>query len=246
METKKRTYIWGIPTRMFHWMLVLALIGAYIAEEYYLTAHVALGYTAGILIFFRLIWGIIGPKYSHFRDFPISIGSVSDFIKNLGKSSKIYAGHNPASSLVMIAIMLMILIVAFTGTLTLAQEGGQGLMKSLTFPAGIEFKEVHEVAVQILIALVIIHLLGILTDLFIHKSHNALKSMFTGYKTGVIAEDSNLNGFQKIFAMSWFAAPLIAFYLTLSGPAIRLKEESEENEQTEMFEDADEAEADED
>lgn len=237
MEKETKTYVWGIPTRLFHWMLLISLVGAYIAEEDFLTMHVSFGYTAGILIFFRLIWGLIGPKYSHFRDFPISVKSILDFTQNLGKPGNVYAGHNPFASIVMLGIMLMVVLVVISGMLTLNQEGGQGLLKSLTLPTGIEFKEVHEVFVQILIGLVILHLIGLITDLIIHKSPVVLKSMFTGYKSGVEAEDSKMNGFQKLFSVIWIVAPLVAFYATISGPPIQLKDEDKENESTEMYED---------
>jgi len=236
MENKTRTYVWGIPTRLFHWMLVVSLIGAYIAEDGFLTLHVALGYAAGLLIVMRLCWGLIGPKYSHFRDFPIRINSIVSFLKGLGKSDKVYTGHNPLASLVMLGIMLMVVFVVFSGLLTLNQEGGQGLLRSFTLPAGIEFKEVHEVCVQILIGLTILHLIGIISDLIIHKSASVLKSMFTGYKSGIAAKDAELNTFQKIFSVVWIVAPLLAFYLTATGPPLQLKEEDGEGESTELYE----------
>jgi cytochrome b len=78
-------------------MLAISLVGAYIVEEDFITLHVAFGYTAGILILFRLIWGIAGPKYSHFRDFPMGVKSITGFIKGFGKPGNVYAGHNPPS-----------------------------------------------------------------------------------------------------------------------------------------------------
>ncbi|NTW25376.1 MAG: hypothetical protein HGA37_11805 [Lentimicrobium sp.] len=241
MENKTKTYVWGIPTRLFHWMLVVSLIGAYIAEEDFLTLHVALGYAAGLLIIMRLCWGLIGPQYSHFRDFPIGIKSLSGFFKEPGKPGKVYTGHNPLASLVMLGILVMVLVVVVTGLLTLNQEGGQGLLKSITLPAGIEFKEVHEVCVQIMIGLAILHLIGLISDLIIHKSASVLKSMFSGYKSGVTGKDAEMSTFQKVFSFVWIAGPLLAFYLTLTGPPVQLKEEAE-NESTEMYENSSEEE----
>jgi cytochrome b len=237
MKKEASTYVWGIPTRLFHWMLVVSLVGAYIAEEDYLTLHVALGYTAGILILFRLIWGLIGPRYSHFRDFPVGVKSFTAFFKGFGKPVNVYAGHNPPASLVMLGIMFIVALVAFSGMMTLSQEGGQGPLKSLTLPAGIEFKEVHEFWVQVLIGLAILHLVGLIADLIIHKSASVLKSMFTGYKTGVEAENAEMNGFQKFFSFVWIVAPLVAFYLTITGPPVQLKDDEGEDGSTEMVDD---------
>ncbi|MBK9358934.1 MAG: cytochrome b/b6 domain-containing protein [Bacteroidales bacterium] len=234
MENKKKTYVWGIPTRFFHWTLFLALIGAYIAEEDYLTAHVSFGYAAGILVLFRILWGFTGPRYSRFRDFPVGIKSISGFIKGFGKAGNVYPGHNPPASLVMLAIMFDVLFIALSGMLTLAQEGGTGLFSSLTLPAGVEFKEMHEVFFQTGIVLVIIHLAGILTDLFIHKSDSSLKSIFTGYKSGISADDAQLTGFQKVLAAGWILAPLVAFYMVITGPPIQLNEDQGSGESMEM------------
>ena len=234
MQNKTRTYVWAIPTRLFHWLLFISLVGAYIAQEENLTLHVALGYSAGILIAFRFLWGIIGPRYSRFRDFPIGMKSIIIFFKSIGKSNENFTGHNPPASLVMLGIMIMVIFVAVTGSATLAQEGGLGLLKSFNLPSNIEFKDIHEACVQILILLVVIHLLGITLDLFLHKSNSALKSIFSGYKTGVNKEDIKLNMFQKIFAISWFIFPVIAFYITITGPPIQLNENGHKEDPTEM------------
>ena len=234
MNNNKQTYVWGIPTRLFHWLLFISLVGAYIAEEESLTVHVALGYSAGILISFRFLWGMIGPRYSHFRDFPVGMKSIIEFLKRIGKPTDNYTGHNPPASLVMLGIMIMVIFVAATGSATLAQEGGIGLLKSFNLPSDIEFKELHESCVQILIGLVVFHLLGIILDLFLHKSNSALKSIFSGYKTGVNSEDIKLNLFQKFFAFSWFIVPAIALFVTITGPPIQLNEHEGKGESTEM------------
>ncbi|HPG33601.1 MAG: cytochrome b/b6 domain-containing protein [Lentimicrobium sp.] len=226
METPKRTYVWGIPTRIFHWLLMMALVGAYIAEEGNLTLHIALGYTAGLLVLFRIIWGLIGPRYSRFRDFPVGWKAQADFIKKFGKNSQTSAGHNPPASLVMLGILLAVLWVALSGMLTLAQEGGQGVFNTVSLPAGIEFKEFHEAGVQVLIALVVLHFLGVFTDLFLHRADSSLKSIFTGYKTGVEQENAKLTLLQKGFAAIWLLVPLVAFFTIVTGPSVQLNEKA--------------------
>ena len=246
MKNNNLTYIWGIPTRIFHWLLVISLVVAYIVEESNLTLHVALGYMAGILVLFRLVWGLIGPRYSHFRDFPAGIGSQLEFARGFGKTGKVYAGHNPPASVVMLLIMIGVVCVVCTGMLTLAQEGGQGILKSVVLPDYIEFKDIHEASVNVLIALVIFHLAGILIDFILHKSNSALKSIFTGYKSGIDSGDSTMNGFQKLFAFGWIVVPFIAFFLTITGPPVQLNEGEGEGGKTEKNEQGDFGESDED
>ncbi len=241
MKSDSKTYVWGLPTRLFHWLLVLSLAGAYVAEESNLTAHVALGYLAGILMIFRLIWGLVGPEYVRFRDFPVGVRSIKQFLSDMRNNGQKHAGHNPAASLVMLGIMLIVLMVVFSGLMTLSQEGGQGLFKSVAIPAGIRFKEVHEFWVQVLIALTVLHLVGLIVDTILHPQTGTLKSMFSGYKSGISGENASMNGFQKFFSFVWIIAPLVAFILTITGPPVLLSEGEEEGQSTETTLSEDEA-----
>lgn len=241
MKSESKTYVWGVPTRLFHWLLVISLAGAYIAVENNITAHVALGYMAGLLMIFRLIWGLVGPAYVRFRDFPVGVRSIKQFLSDIRGNGQKHAGHNPAASLVMIGIMLMVVMVVFSGLMTLSQEGGQGVFKSVGVPAGIEFKEVHEFWVQVLIALTVLHLIGLIVDTILHPQTGTLKSMFSGYKTGISGENASMSGFQKFFSFVWIAAPLLAFILTITGPPVILNEGEEESQSTETRVSEDEA-----
>ena len=41
----KRVYVWTLPTRLFHWLFVALILGAWIStnEDRWLSIHVALG-----------------------------------------------------------------------------------------------------------------------------------------------------------------------------------------------------------
>ena len=82
-----KSYIWSIPTRAFHWLFVLFIILAFITadEDRLLTYHAVIGYSVLILLFFRLVWGYIGPKHSRFKDFPLGISHVKEFLFNIFK-----------------------------------------------------------------------------------------------------------------------------------------------------------------
>ena len=70
--------IWDWPLRLFHWLLVIAVTGAYITGELggELTDwHGRLGtLTLGLLVF-RLVWGFIGPTHARFVNFLPSLSS---------------------------------------------------------------------------------------------------------------------------------------------------------------------------
>lgn len=52
------------PTRMFHWLFALSFAGAYLTaeSEHWRLLHVTLGYSMAILLGFRLLYGLFGPR----------------------------------------------------------------------------------------------------------------------------------------------------------------------------------------
>src|SRR5262245_31489267 len=69
-EARERAYgIWDLPVRVFHWILVLAFVCAYVTHRLgvnYFKYHVWCGYTVLVLVAFRLIWGFIGTRHALF------------------------------------------------------------------------------------------------------------------------------------------------------------------------------------
>ncbi len=220
-----KTYVWTLTTRLFHWLMVIALVSAFILGETEgnLNYHTAFGYLAACLIFFRIIWGFAGPKYSRFSDFPIGFGSIREFFTNMKASKQKHMGHNPAASLVMLGIIITVLLLACSGMLALAAEGA-GPLAFLNLGDNETFEEMHEVFVKILVVLVILHFIGLAADKLFHGDNGTLFSMFTGYKTKS-GEPANLTTAQKVFSVLFIVIPLIAFLL---GAAMQNLEENED------------------
>ena len=67
MSTK--ILVWDLPTRVFHWLLVVSFVGAYLSaeSERLQIIHLSFGYTLAGLIAFRLVWGIVGSRHAQFR-----------------------------------------------------------------------------------------------------------------------------------------------------------------------------------
>jgi len=205
-----KTYIWTIPTRLFHWLLALsfAIVYALGDEDSLQNLHFAFGAFLGILVLFRLLYGFIGPKYSHFRDFPVGVGNQIEFAKTFFANTKYYAGHNPAASVVMLCIFIIGLTCSISGFLIYASE-------NLAFNIGLGedfLEEAHEVLANSFLVLVMFHLLGIAMDTVFHGKIGTLQSIFSGYKN-IEAENAQLNSFHKIFAIAWFIVPFIFFYI---------------------------------
>lgn len=235
-----KTYIWSIPTRIFHWLLVIGMVAAYIVaeEEELLNVHSSIGYSVGILLLFRIIWGFTGPKYSRFSDFPIGISALKSFFADMKTSKSHSPGHNPAASVVMLGIILFSLIIVVSGVLLLASKG-QGLFVFVqTGLSENSIKETHEIAVNIVIVLVIAHLLGNLVDFITNKKTGTLQSMFTGYKN-IEGESIKLNLFQKIIATVGIISAIAIFPYSQINQKIDVKSEKSEQQRRENEEDDD-------
>ena len=114
-----KTKTWSLTTRISHWLLAIGFTVAYITgeNEWQMNYHYAFGALVGGILFFRILYGIIGPKYSNFEDFPMGISKQIDFIKNYFSKNQTYVGHNPLASLVMFSMMFLGIFTAFTGYL---------------------------------------------------------------------------------------------------------------------------------
>jgi cytochrome b len=201
-----KTFIWTWPTRLFHWLLVISLLVAYFVsdKEGKLQVHLLAGYWVASLVLFRLIWGFIGPLYAQFRHLPLDTDLT---LKAQQKGKKIYAGHNPIASLVMLGMLGMLLLIILTGVFTYLESKDQlGV-----FSMGLDkeaFHAFHEFLVNFFIGLVIFHLLGVFIDLINNKKAAALPSIFTGYKY-INEHPAVLKQWQNWFAILYLCCALL-------------------------------------
>lgn len=169
----QRILVWDIPTRVFHWLLVLSFGGAYLTaeSERYRDIHVVLGYTLLGLIAFRLLWGFFGTRYAQFRSFLFKPGEVMAYAKSLLKGKPAhYVGHNPAGSVAIWLLLGLGITTGLAGVLLFQDIGGEAL------------EELHEVLSNAMLAIVVIHIAGVVVSSVLHRE-NLVRAMITGYKS---------------------------------------------------------------
>ncbi|QKF83497.1 cytochrome b/b6 domain-containing protein [Halarcobacter ebronensis] len=194
-----KNYIWSLPSRVFHWGFVLLIIIAFLsADKDTILIHTISGYLLVIALLFRFSWGVFGPKYSKFRDFPLGIKRAKDFAKNILNPKEEFLGHNPMASYVMLAILIVVAIIIFTGTLAYGSQEAKGFFSFLVKDK--VYKHIHEFFANFLYLLIFLHLCGIFIDRVLHKENQTLKSIFNGFKYSKEKENIKLNIFQKLFA----------------------------------------------
>lgn len=169
-----RILVWDVPTRVFHWLLAASFVGVFVTgdSEKWRDVHVALGYIMLALIAFRFIWGFVGTRYARFSSFAFGPARVVAYLKSLlSGSPEHYVGHNPAGSWVIYGLLSLGLLSGATGYAVYSEIGGEWL------------EELHELAANGMLALVAVHVGGVLVSSLLHRE-NLARSMVSGYKKG--------------------------------------------------------------
>ncbi|WP_101759524.1 cytochrome b/b6 domain-containing protein [Oceanicoccus sp. KOV_DT_Chl] len=116
--TTSSILVWDIHTRLFHWALVLAvtlsLTTGLIAEPDWMPIHFYSGYVVIGLLIFRLLTGIFGQDYGHFKHFHLSIKSVAAY----WRSKQNFTGHNPPGSWMVVFMLVILSAQALSGLMT--------------------------------------------------------------------------------------------------------------------------------
>lgn len=159
-----RIRIWDLPVRVFHWGLAIAIAGAFLTgeEDAPLAAwHHVLGWTAAVLIAFRVIWGFIGGEHARFAAFlrPSRLGHhLSDLLARRPAKT---VGHNPLGGLAILALLALTLAAVATGV-----QGGEDL---------------HEAVVWPLLVLIAVHVAAVVAMSLLGRE-NLVRAMVTGSK----------------------------------------------------------------
>ncbi len=164
--------VWDPVVRLFHWSLVVSFAVAWLTADEWDNLHEWAGYAAAALIGFRLMWGLIGPRYARFSQFIRSPGGVAAYIgASLKGKEPRYLGHNPAGSL-----MILGLILAMAGT------AATGWMLTLNAFWGAEWVEdTHEALANLMLFMVAAHVAGVVFASLRHKE-NLVRAMINGRK----------------------------------------------------------------
>lgn len=183
-DSPKTVRVWDPLVRVFHWSLVLFFFTAYLSEDVSDTVHIWSGYAVGCLITFRLLWGLVGTKHARFTDFVRSPRSVLAYLKAIpaGKAPR-YLGHNPAGGAMVIALLVSLTGTIVFGMATLGAHDQAGPLAG-TWLASFNdhtLKEIHEFFANSTLALVFLHIAGVLFS-SLHHRENLVRSMIHGRK----------------------------------------------------------------
>lgn len=173
-----RVLVWDLPTRLFHWLLVASFAGAFLTaeSESWRVLHVLLGYTALLLVAFRLVWGLVGSRYAKFSAFLAGPRSVAAYVRSLmAFRPEAHTGHNPAGGWAIAGLLSLTAAIGITGILLFEGWG----------PEAVE--EIHEFLANATLGLVLVHVMGVIVGSMAHRE-NLVVSMVTGRKRAALRD----------------------------------------------------------
>ena len=180
--------VWDLPIRLFHWILVAGFAAAYLtAKFHYGDIHTLIGYGLCVLLVARIYWGFFGSQYARFGSFIFSPAETIAYMRSMfGKHpARHYFGHNPAGALMVFALLTVLGLIFATGLVTLSLIDFEGPLLVLVHYASDEtsyaIREVHEFLSNAALALVALHLMGVVGGSLQH-GENLVRAMITGNK----------------------------------------------------------------
>jgi len=111
--------VWDLPTRLFHWSLVLLVAAQFATAEFHWLSmqwHYRFGYATLALLLFRVAWGFAGSQTSRFAQFLCGPSGVLRYGRALvaGHPAR-SVGHNPLGGWSVAVILLLLLAQAASG-----------------------------------------------------------------------------------------------------------------------------------
>lgn len=169
-----RVLTWDFPVRLFHWTLALGLAIAFVIakvidiDDPIFGYHSLIGLVLLAMVALRLVWGVVGKRHARLRALPLSPRSLLLYAGAvLGRARVHHAGHNPATAWMMLLMFALISLVATTGLLS--AWGIEGMI------------DLHELAVNALVVLSLLHIVGVALHTWRYRENIAL-GMITGRK----------------------------------------------------------------
>ena len=217
---KQKIKVWDVPTRLFHWLLVL-LMGFmwYSATQGgdMLVWHLRGGLLMLALVVFRLCWGIWGSDTAKFSRFVRPFSEIRLYTQGQMSEDEL-VGHNPLGALMVIALLAALVFQTATG-LFAADENtftNSGFLNHLVSEhAGTLARKIHVNFFNILAVLAAVHIAAVLLYRFV-KKQDLITPMINGFKT-IDARQPKLAGVGQLFAALLVAIALVYAVWMLRG-----------------------------
>ena len=200
--------VWDLPTRVFHWGLVICITGLVVTGKIggeTMVWHFRLGYTVLSLLLFRLVWGFIGGHWSRFVVFIKGPVRVLRYLQ--GRSTLSSVGHSPLGALSVLALLGFAFFQVATGLISddeIATTGPLAKMFPSTWVGKATFYH-NAVGQYVVYGLVLLHL-SALAFYHFKRKESLVPAMWHGDKE--LAEpqlSARDDGISRLAALGVFA-----------------------------------------
>lgn len=217
--------IWDLPTRLFHWLLAVTVIGSIATANIGGAAmvwHFRLGLLALGLLAFRLLWGLVGGRWSRFAAFLYAPWTLWRYLRRRSRADEHHdVGHSPLGSLSVFALLALLLVQVATGLVADDEIANVGpLNRFVSSATALSATAWHkEWGAGLLIALVVLHVLAIVFYALARR-RDLVRPMITGDKRLAVGTPASADGVrQRILALvvAMACAALVAWVARLGG-----------------------------
>lgn len=180
MQSMQKIRVWDLPTRLFHWALLLLFVLLFVtAYAGQIDAHAAIGQAVLVLVLFRLVWGFVGSQTSRFRDFVKGASSIRSYLAS-GQPATL--GHNPLGGVMVVALLATLLGQALSGMFASDGIAFDGPFAHwITSVASNAITGLHIALAYVIAGLVAVHVVAVLLH-WILRRENLIAPMFSGKK----------------------------------------------------------------
>jgi cytochrome b len=181
----KPVIVWDLPTRLFHWVLVVLIILQYASGEFGVLPmewHFWMGYATLALIVFRVLWGFAGSDTSRFADFVRGPRAVMDYAVAVlnGRRHADRLGHNPLGGWSVVLLLAAIAVQAVSGLFASDDLTETGPLAGRVSDAAVKWMtRIHHVDRWVLLVLIVLHVGAVLLHWAIRRE-NLVASMLNG------------------------------------------------------------------
>ena len=143
--------------------------------------HFRFGYAVLSLLLFRVVWGLVGGRWSRFGAFIYAPQSVINYLKGRGKPEH-SVGHSPIGAASVFAMLAILLAQVGTGLLSDDEIASSGpltrFVSNATVSAASNFHS--NIGKWVLLGLVVLHLAAIV--FYLTRKHKLVHAMLHGDK----------------------------------------------------------------
>jgi cytochrome b len=182
-----KTRIWDLPTRLFHILLALCVLGLVITGgngDLAMAVHFYLGYSVLTLVFFRIVWGIVGGHWSRFATFIPSPSSLLSYLRNFkNPDAKPSVGHNPLGAISVFVFLTVLALQGLSGLMSDDDISISGPWAAFFPNALVRFATQYhtEIGFPLILVLIGVHIAAVLYHLYA-KKQNLIRPMIDGDK----------------------------------------------------------------